>query len=224
MQWYKKAYSRLIWHLVHCRHHNNQWTWDIHKITSRLLKEGGIQISKTGSKVSPENLRQSAERVVYEVMIAGQLSTLSGWVQHDVRYPDEDALCVSGKDRPTYAEDKDSQVFSQVRAHEQVPQFLDGSCIKPLRWEEIHFRASNQTRGRTMILSTRRHLGRASKATEPGDHIFIRFGLHELAILRPQEDGTYKFIGTAYVHGIMKGEALKGLEQGIFQQKRVSIR
>jgi len=68
------------------------------------------------------------------------------------------------------------------------------------------------------------YLGLASTATQLEDQIIVLFELHELAILRLQDDDTFGFVGTAYIHGIMRGEALKGLAQGVFRQQRVSIR
>jgi hypothetical protein len=81
--------------------------------------------------------------------------------------------------------------------------------------------------GRTMVLSSERYLGLAPIATESGDQIFILDGLHQPAILRPQEDGTYKFIGAAYIHGVMDRDWLELLHLGFFdpgQTKRLSIR
>jgi hypothetical protein len=50
-----------------------------------------------------------------------------------------------------------------------------------------------------------------------GDVIAILFGLHVPCVLRPlsdkPEDG-YAFIGEAYVHGAMNGEAVKDLPKG----------
>jgi hypothetical protein len=198
---------------------DDRWTWDIENMTARLANEGRISTSnqEEGFK-TPEDLARSVKRAVYDVMIAGQIGTLSGWVQHDVRYPDE---------KPLNVEDGDFQqnhLSGKATANDQAPESLHGSALKPTDWEELLSHASTQTLGRTLILSKTRYLALASKATQPGDQIFVLFGLHELAILRPQDDGTFKFVGTAYVHGFMKGEALKGWQEGEFRQQRVSIR
>lgn len=184
-----------------------------------LTNEGGIWTSNQGEgSKTPKDLRRSLERAIYDVMIAGQICTLSDWVQHDVRYPDEE---------PLNTEDGDfqlSHLSGQATANERASEALPSNVFKPVDWKTLLFHASNQTLGRTLILSKTRYLALASKATQPGDQIFVLFGLHEPTILRPQDDGTFKFVGTAYVHGIMKGEALKGLAQGVFRQQRVSIR
>lgn len=69
------------------------WTWNIRKMATLILHEGGIYLSrKFDNACTRKDYHQayrSVERAVYEVMIAGQLSTLSQWVQHDAQYPDE---------------------------------------------------------------------------------------------------------------------------------------
>ncbi|KAK3941792.1 heterokaryon incompatibility protein 6, OR allele [Diplogelasinospora grovesii] len=47
------------------------------------------------------------------------------------------------------------------------------------------------------------------KATEVGDQLTILKGGRVPVILRPRGDGTMEFIGEAYVHGIMDGEAFR---------------
>jgi hypothetical protein len=198
---------------------DDRWTWDIEKMTARLANEGGISTSdqEEGLK-TPEDLARSLGRAIYDVMIAGQICTLSDWVQHDVRYPEEKPLNIEDRDF------QQSHLSGKATSNEQAPESLRGSVLKPKDWEKLLFHASHQTLGRTLILSKTRYLALAPKATQPRDQIFVLFGLHEPAILRPQDDGTFKFVGTAYVHGFMKGEALKGWQAGEFRQQRVSIR
>jgi hypothetical protein len=204
--------------------YHDKWAWDIEQMATKLLNEGGIRTSKLRERSkTPKDVRRSVERAIYDVMIAGQLSTLSDWVQHDVRYLDEDGSNTIATTRPVNKRNGDSQPFDQTGTHEPAPQSSNGDVSKPIGWENMLFQAMNQTLGRTLILSTKRYLGLASKATEPGDHIFVLSGLLEPAILRLQEGGTYKFVGIAYVHGIMKGEAWKDLERELFRQQRVSI-
>ncbi|KAK4204702.1 heterokaryon incompatibility protein-domain-containing protein [Triangularia verruculosa] len=45
--------------------------------------------------------------------------------------------------------------------------------------------------------------------TELGDQLYILRGGRVPVILRPRSDGTVEFVGEAYVHGIMDGEAFK---------------
>jgi hypothetical protein len=199
---------------------DDRWTRDIEKMTARLANDGGISTSdKEEGFKTLECLARSVVRALYDVMIAGQICTLSAWVQHDVRYPDEQPLKVEDGDF------QQSHLSSKATSNEQAPPgSLHGIVVKRTDRKTLLFYASDQTFGRTLILSKTRYLALVSKATQPGDQIFVLFGLHELAILRPQDDGTFKFVGTAYVHGFMKGEALKGQQQGKFRQQRVGIR
>jgi hypothetical protein len=225
---------------------SDNWTWNIDMMTSSLLKEGGIRSRKRMKDVSgSEDLRRSVEGAIYDVMIAGQLSTSSGWEAHQVRYTDDQAQETT---RPTDSETMPSQSPGQPaggtsspswnpRHLGRIPQCLtldreqfpassdlgqDGN--RPINWKIMLSHAEGQTRCRTLVLSKNRYLGLAPKLSKPGDYIFILFGLSEPAILRPQADGSYIFIGTAYVHGVMKGEALKDLEEGVFTGERVAIR
>ncbi|KAK4175799.1 hypothetical protein QBC36DRAFT_330579 [Triangularia setosa] len=45
------------------------------------------------------------------------------------------------------------------------------------------------------------------KLTEVGDKVALLRGGRVPMILRPREEGTMQFIGEAYVHGVMDGEA-----------------
>ena len=159
---------------------DDRWTWDIEKMTASLANEGGISTSNQEQRFkTPEDLVRSVERAIYDVMIAGQICTLSDWVQYDVRYPNEKPLNIE------HGDFQQSHLSGKATANDQAPESLHGSALKPTDWKKLLFHASKQTLGRTMILSKRRYLALASKATQPGEHIFVLFGLHESAILRP---------------------------------------
>jgi hypothetical protein len=224
----------------------NTWTWNIDNMTTNLLKEGGIHFEKGTKHVSSsEDLRRRVEGAIYDVMIAGQLGTSSGWERHEVRYPDDQAQDITGT---TGSEDMPFKASNQVANGTASPSWnprhlgrapqcltLDGDQYhtssdqdqdrnKPIDWKLMLAHAKGQTIGRKLILSENRYLGLAPKLSKPGDHIFILFGLSEPAILRPQADSSYAFVGTAYVHGVMEGEALQDLEKGVFIRERVIIR
>ena len=95
---------------------------------------------------------------------------------------------------------------------------------QPELWHGMLYYATQMTHGRTVILSTNRLLGLAPLATRAGDHIFILYGLNTPIILRPREDGAYTVVGVAYIHSVMDGEALSGLEDGTFHDERLALR
>jgi hypothetical protein len=119
-------------------------------------------------------------------------------------------------------------VGSGWRAHEiQYPVVLgsqDSLPPRPVSWQVMSRHAQDQTKERTIVFSKQGYLGLAPKVSRSGDYIFILFGLQEPAILRKQDDGSFLFIGTAYVHGLMNGEALKMLEEGVSVKERVTLR
>jgi hypothetical protein len=75
-----------------------------------------------------------------------------------------------------------------------------------------------------VILSKDRYLGLAPLVSQPGDKVSILFGLQEPAILRPKPGGSYIFVGTAYIHGLMRGDALRGLRDGVFTVEQVTLK
>jgi hypothetical protein len=68
-----------------------------------------------------------------------------------------------------------------------------------------------------MTLSTARkvcvtpngYLGRVVYGSVIGDKICMFFGASVPFVLRERDDGGFMFVGEAYVHGLMDGEALK---------------
>ncbi|KAF2000856.1 HET-domain-containing protein, partial [Amniculicola lignicola CBS 123094] len=57
---------------------------------------------------------------------------------------------------------------------------------------------------------TRDYIGLCLPVAKPGDLICVLLGYGSPVILRPLGDDKYKFIGRAYVHGLMDGEAILG--------------
>jgi hypothetical protein len=80
------------------------------------------------------------------------------------------------------------------------------------------------TRNRAIIVSKTRYLGLAPEATCPGDYIFLLLGLGLPAILRPQQDGAWSFVGTALILGLMGGEAMLGFKRGVNKKQRLELR
>lgn len=62
---------------------------------------------------------------------------------------------------------------------------------------------------REPVVFSNGRLGLAPRSTNAGDFLFLIQGLNTPAILREIAPGEYLFIGEAYVHGIMDGEAVE---------------
>jgi hypothetical protein len=166
--------------------HQNKWTWDIEQITATLLDRGVVYVKKKDNR--PQNNLRDVERLVYEVISAGLNTDHQGWVQHTITYPDEEANgSKAGVDKMV-----SRKVQLQLsRLRELSSDNRSGNeSLKPRQWKNILNTAVLVTAGRGLILSSKRHLGLAPTATQPGDCIFVLNGLLELAILRPQPDGT----------------------------------
>ena len=64
--------------------------------------------------------------------------------------------------------------------------------------------------GRTFLFTERGRYGLGPMIASPGDLCCVLFGATVPFILRKTDrEGHYKLIGEAYIHGIMRGEALR---------------
>jgi hypothetical protein len=94
----------------------------------------------------------------------------------------------------------------------------------PLDVEGFYELLCHKTWGRTLILSSNARLGLAPKDTNIGDEIFILWGFRTPAILRRRDDGTYSWIGDAYIHGLMCGKAVTEFETGAHKEEVIALR
>ncbi|KAH7483825.1 hypothetical protein FOMA001_g7271 [Fusarium oxysporum f. sp. matthiolae] len=62
---------------------------------------------------------------------------------------------------------------------------------------------------RRVFLTDKGHLGLAFSSALEGDSVWVVSSCPVPLVLRPRDDGTYQLVGDSYVHGIMKGEAVK---------------
>jgi hypothetical protein len=77
-------------------------------------------------------------------------------------------------------------------------------------WGSLLFASS----GRSLLLSRHGYMGLGDDDIEPGDHICVFHGAFVLYVLRPK-GSSFRFISECYVHGLMDGEAVKLLNNGI---------
>lgn len=64
------------------------------------------------------------------------------------------------------------------------------------------------------IFRTEHLFGLGPTAMQPGDEVWVLIPGQSLHVLRPTEGtGRYLFVGEAYVHGLMYGEAVEGLSE-----------
>ena len=77
--------------------------------------------------------------------------------------------------------------------------------------------------GRRLITTTKGYIGLAPSGVKRGDKVCVLLGCHVPMILRAVH-GHYQVIGDAYVHGMMHGEAVDGLESGTYALKDFDLR
>jgi hypothetical protein len=65
-------------------------------------------------------------------------------------------------------------------------------------------------RGSFIFKTKKGYYGLSPRHLEPKDVICLLLGHSLPAVLRPQPDGRYLFVGSVYIHGLMDGEALLG--------------
>lgn len=83
-----------------------------------------------------------------------------------------------------------------------------------------------RTWGRTVVLTQHMHLGLAPQGTREGDEVWILYGCSTSVVLRRDERGGELriWVGDAYIHGAMQGEAVEDMEGGYFGEEMVLIR
>jgi hypothetical protein len=77
---------------------------------------------------------------------------------------------------------------------------------------------------RAIIVSNTRYFGLAPGTTRPGDHIFHLFEVGFPAILRPNLDRSWTYIGQAFILSLMRGEAIVDYERGIYKKQQLELR
>jgi hypothetical protein len=61
-------------------------------------------------------------------------------------------------------------------------------------------------------------LGVTDFFAKAGDICFVVPGISNPLILRQTSQGTYNFVGAAYIHGVMSGEMMGELDKGVFKK------
>ncbi|KAF4631737.1 hypothetical protein G7Y89_g6397 [Cudoniella acicularis] len=96
---------------------------------------------------------------------------------------------------------------------------LTGKPGNPRRFYETMTRVCA---GRTFFLTQKGYYGLGPWGMREGDMVCVLFGAAVPFIIRPQ-DGPWKLVGEAYVHGIMDGEAIKMWQRNELKDKTFQI-
>jgi hypothetical protein len=77
---------------------------------------------------------------------------------------------------------------------------------------------------RSLILSEGGYIVLAPFSTLPDDGVCILHGFHAPVILRPRGDGSYTFMGDAYIHALRDGEAFAPGRTANYRREELVIR
>lgn len=98
---------------------------------------------------------------------------------------------------------------------------LQGNTSSSEHRKGVHYWNENVIRttlNRTFFATKEGNLGVGPYDTQLGDIVVILYGSRRCIVLRARQAGGYLVVGTAYVHGIMKGEMIgaHGVQETIF--------
>ena len=115
-------------------------------------------------------------------------------------------------------------VIAGKSLREWVTQASESSDLKATEDEtEVYVsQLSIYGRNRRLITTAHGYVGLGVNSCMPGDLVCVIFGCSTPILLRKVED-HYVVLGEAYLHGMMNGEAIEGLERGDFVQENFSI-
>ncbi len=93
----------------------------------------------------------------------------------------------------------------------QSPDEVDASLLRDalMQRDRVNVR-------RRLVTTKKGYVGMALEAVEPGDVICVLLGCTVPMVLRPAGD-KYQVVGECYLHGLMEGQALKWVEDGVHQ-------
>ncbi|KAF2432984.1 hypothetical protein EJ08DRAFT_584731 [Tothia fuscella] len=78
--------------------------------------------------------------------------------------------------------------------------------------------------GHSYFETEKGYIGLGPFMVEPGDQVCVLFGGRVLYVLRPDQDGSCIYIGDAYVHGLMDGEAIEQWREHKLKDQMFAIR
>ncbi|PQE03876.1 hypothetical protein CJF30_00006585 [Rutstroemia sp. NJR-2017a BBW] len=98
-------------------------------------------------------------------------------------------------------------------AHEVFPPPNDLSTSRIYSDDFFDYRSSVHWESRRMITTAAGYVGLGGNVCKSGDVICVIYGCATPIILRGKGN-AFQLVGEAYIHGIMNGEALKGISSG----------
>jgi hypothetical protein len=194
--------------------------------------EVGVSMDSTGSSYNAASYREWAQMVkgfkhcISTKYANGQEKVIAFWHTLCAGIGRSETKRGSGFLRICPAESMDNSVFRDWWQHcvIEAPGFkgmptslqmmLPASVAPQAKWiYSIIDQSCAATIRRRFFITDQGYFGLASTAVQKGDMICVLFGGRVPYVLRwSSESSSHEFLGDAYVHGIMHGEVLKGLQ------------
>jgi hypothetical protein len=205
-QWAEKPLFNMLWHTVRDKTYrtglDTSAEYDL-TVEQKLLKVNGViydHVADCGRTITNEdyNFQGDASRPSPAQTVAKLLE--SGGARSAAIYPSEEAWI--GAHFMTLTAGMFMGGQDDFRAYEGQQQTGEGSPDL--------FRTTAQlwSNHRKPYVTAKGHVGLGPSVTKKNDVVVVLFGCMVPFILRPHGN-EYKFVGEAYVHGIMKGEAIQ---------------
>ncbi|TGO40085.1 hypothetical protein BHYA_0042g00160 [Botrytis hyacinthi] len=82
---------------------------------------------------------------------------------------------------------------------------------------------SSTLRNQRFLVTASGYIGYVPNETRRGDTIYILYGMDVPVVLRQNQDGTFELIGPCYVYGVMEGESMDDMQNGVFKERIFNI-
>ncbi|KAI1290540.1 hypothetical protein F5Y03DRAFT_378265 [Xylaria venustula] len=100
----------------------------------------------------------------------------------------------------------------------------DKICPDPAAFMEVARISHNVTFDRRLCTTQTELLGMAPLYAKRGDKIAVLYNCDMPVVLRPRPGGqSYEYIGSCFIEGLMKGEAIQGISEGKYNPVTISI-
>ncbi|TGO08957.1 hypothetical protein BTUL_0184g00040 [Botrytis tulipae] len=88
---------------------------------------------------------------------------------------------------------------------------------------DLPIQISSTLRNQRLLVTESGYIGYVPNETRRGDTICILYGMDVPVVLRQNQDGTFELIGPCYVHGVMEGELMDDMQNGVFEERIFNI-
>ncbi|KAF7919100.1 uncharacterized protein EAE98_009420 [Botrytis deweyae] len=82
----------------------------------------------------------------------------------------------------------------------------------------LPYHVKSTLRNQRFLVTASGYIGYVPNETKRGDTICILYGMDVPVVLRKNQDKTFEVIGPCYVHGVMEGELMNDLQNGVFEE------